>query len=100
MRILALGVSVFAIAVGLGAAALGQSKQPSADEPFWAWGYTSATDKAVPGPTKDPAEKYTAPGSTLTVALGDIGAYNPPDWFPADHPAQPQIVAHGDMARM
>src|SRR5262249_35703822 len=59
----------------------------------------TATDKAVPGPAKVNTDKYTAPGSSLTVALGDIGAYSPPDWFPGDHPSMPPIVAHGDMMR-
>lgn len=93
-------VSASVLVVGLGAVAFAQSKAPSSDEPFWAWGFTSATDKAAPAPPKVATDTHTAPGSTLTVALGDIGAYSPPDWYPTDHPAMPAIVAHGDMTRM
>jgi cytochrome c553 len=97
MRILPLGISV--LVIGIGAAAFAQSKLPAADEPFWAWGWNSATDARAPAGPNDPTEKHTLPGSTLTVARAEITAYSPPDWYPTDHPVMPPIVAHGDMAR-
>lgn len=46
--------------------------------------------------------KYSVPGSKLAVTEVQAGdRYGPADWFPEDHPAMPNIVAHGDAgARM
>lgn len=37
------------------------------------------------------------PGSTRTYTRAQLGDFhfNPPDWFPQDHPPMPHIVAHG-----
>ena len=40
--------------------------------------------------------KRTLPGSTLSFTLPEIrDGFGPADWFPGDHPAMPEIVAHG-----
>ena len=88
------------LVVSAAAVAVAQTKTPSADEPFWAWGWSDATQKAPPAAPKDNNATHTAPGSALTVKLGDINLFNPPDWFPSEHPVEPAIVAHGDMTRM
>jgi cytochrome c553 len=99
MRILTLGIS--AMVIGIGALASAQTKLPAPDEPFWAWGWLAANDARLAGPPNVPTETHTLPGSTLTVMRSEIGAYSPPDWFPADHPSPvPPIVAKGDMTRM
>ena len=36
------------------------------------------------------------PGSTKTYPEARIDPYNPPDWFPDEHPPMPPIVQHGD----
>lgn len=43
--------------------------------------------------------KVTLPGSKYSFMRSDVrNAYNPADWFPEDHPAMPDIVAHGKQA--
>jgi len=70
--------------VGLSAAAL------AADNPEWAYPVTpplGALDNVV---------MKTAPGSTKQYTQAQIeDSFNPPDWFPDDHPPMPEIVAHG-----
>lgn len=40
--------------------------------------------------------KFTLPGSKYSFTRAEVrNAYNPADWFPEDHPAMPDIVAHG-----
>jgi cytochrome c553 len=80
MKIL-IGLSLTA---ALGAAAL------AADQPDWAYPVTpppgqldNVTIKSVPSSS----QQYTQ------AQIDD--PFNPPDWFPTEHPAMPQIVAHG-----
>jgi cytochrome c553 len=38
----------------------------------------------------------TLPGSTKTYTQAQIDdGFNPPDWYPQDHPTMPNVVAHG-----
>ena len=62
----------------------------AADNPDWAYPITpppsqldAVTLKSVPGSTK----QYTQ------AQIDDI--FNPPDWYPSEHPPMPQIVATG-----
>src|ERR1051326_2588582 len=48
----------------------------------------------------EPAEDLDAnrhvPGSSLAFNLRQVGSNtSPADWFPEDHPAMPEVVAHG-----
>lgn len=63
--------------------------------PFWAYPPNPA-DRASGSPTDNKTIQHV-PGSkqSFTKAQAD-DLYNPPDWFPGEHPAPPQIVAHGD----
>jgi cytochrome c553 len=74
--------------------------------PPWAYGFPSgpspaatpaapapATPAAAPAP--DPTPR-TVPGSAGSFTLAQIrDGFGPADWFPGDHPAMPEIVAHG-----
>jgi cytochrome c553 len=88
-------VVVFAAVTGA-AAALGAE-----DEPVWAWGFTtpppaSPPAAAAPAPPLDNIKKLSLPGSGLSFTRAEIAnPYGPADWFPHDHPAMPDIVAHG-----
>jgi cytochrome c553 len=76
--------------------------------PPWAYGFPGpapANPPATPGggagrgagqpPAPDTA-LYRVPGSTLEFTRAQIGnGFGPADWFPGDHPAMPEIVAHG-----
>ena len=43
----------------------------------------------------DPTPRHV-PDSTASFTLAQVADfYNPPDWHPTDHPAMPDIVAHG-----
>ncbi len=65
----------------------------AAERPNWAY---PETDKVLP-PRTDDGKPKTVPGSTksYTQAQMDDG-FNPPDWFPDEHPPMPRIVGHGN----
>jgi cytochrome c553 len=52
-------------------------------------------------PMQDDGSQRHIPGATLSFTLSQIrNGYGPADWFPADHPSMPPIVAHGRMEAM
>lgn len=63
----------------------------AADSPDWAYPVT---------PRPEPADNLIlkqVPGSKLAYTQAQIDdAFNPPDWFPDEHPPMPPIVARGD----
>jgi cytochrome c553 len=71
--------------------------------PPWAYGFTTpppATPPpaAAPAPaaTPDNTTMHTLAGSKLSFTRAQIAnRYGPADWFPEDHPAMPDIDAHG-----
>jgi len=58
----------------------------------------------APAPAEAPEDMEAprkVPGSDATFTLKEVGSNQAPaDWFPQDHPAMPEIVAHGDKAEM
>ena len=72
--------------------------------PPWAYGFPSAAAGATP-PAAPAAPAAAPPPDTATRQLaGSSGAFTlaqirdgfgPADWYPGDHPAMPDIVAHG-----
>jgi len=72
------------------AAAFACAAALAADNPEWAYPTTPQV-----GPP-DNTTMLKVPGSTKEYTMAQIDdPFNPPDWFPEDHPAMPQIVAHG-----
>ncbi len=70
----------------------------AADPPGWAYGFppagTPAPAPAAPAPP-DTSIKHL-PGSTGAFTRAQISdRFGPADWYPGDHPAMPDIVAHG-----
>jgi cytochrome c553 len=62
----------------------------AADNPEWA--YPPIRQPANP----DNTVKKSVPGSSKHYTQAQIDdPFNPPDWFPNEHPPMPQIVAHG-----
>jgi cytochrome c553 len=58
------------------------------------WAYPAAPAGFQPPP--DNGQPKRLPGSEKTYMEKDIGdAFNPPDWYPSEHPPMPDIVAHG-----
>jgi cytochrome c553 len=89
MTFIALTAGVLAGAQFLGAAAA---------IPDWAYAIPQPAPAATPPPTPaapDPTPRSLT-GSTLTFTRQQISdGFGPADWFPGDHPAMPDIVAHG-----
>ena len=71
--------------------------------PFWAYGVPPAPAGAPAGrggaaaaPAPDDGSMKHLPGSSLAFTVTQIrDGFGPADWFPGDHPAMPDIVAHG-----
>src|SRR5437762_13256093 len=65
------------------------------DPPAWAYPIPPPPPAGAPAPTPDTSIKQL-PGSTFTFTRQQISdGFGPADWFPGDHPAMPDIVAHG-----
>src|SRR5438552_16038750 len=87
-----LGVAL--IATGILRAAAGVNDDP----PAWAYAIPPARPAGAPPPTPPPPDTSMKqlPGSTLSFTRQQISdGFGPADWFPQDHPAMPDIVAHG-----
>ncbi|MFZ0421602.1 MAG: c-type cytochrome [Xanthobacteraceae bacterium] len=75
--------------IGLILAVVG-SAAVAADKPEWAYPGTP------PPEALDNVVIKTALGSTKHYTQAQIDdPFNPPDWFPGEHPLMPEIVAHG-----
>lgn len=101
-------LALFVAVAGVAAA------QHAADWPDWAYGalepLTAGSRVAVAcasgslpydcayqeAPVPDDGVRRSLPGSTLRFTRNETYAdYAPADWYPAEHPAMPDIVAHG-----
>src|SRR5207302_3212950 len=96
------GLFIAAAALAFGTAAGVAAVQAADAPPNWAYGFTSPPPStpaaAVPAPAAAPdnTTQHTLPGSKLSFTRAQIAnRYGPADWFPEDHPAMPNIVAHG-----
>src|SRR5678815_1494043 len=80
----------------------------TAQHPSWAYGFfepppppgAPAAAAGRGGAERAPATTvHTVPGSQKTYTQADVNnGFAPPDWFPSEHPAMPEIVAHGRRA--
>ena len=78
------------ILIGLFLTVVFSAAAVAADNPDWAYPVTA------PPEALDNTVLKTALGSTRQYTAAQIDdAFNPPDWFPNDHPPMPEIVAHG-----
>jgi cytochrome c553 len=65
------------------------------DPPAWAYAIPTPAPAGAPAAAPDTSMKQV-PGSTLSFTRQQIAdGFAPADWFPGDHPAMPDIVAHG-----
>jgi cytochrome c553 len=83
---------VVAVSLGTGSLRAGASAPPD-----WAYAIPAAPPAGGPAtpPPADTSIKHL-PGSALEFTRQQIGdGFGPADWFPSDHPAMPDIVAHG-----
>jgi cytochrome c553 len=66
------------------------------DPPTWAYGTVPQPAGAPATPKPPDATLKHVPGSAAEFTAAQIGdRFNPADWFPGDHPAMPDVVAHG-----
>jgi len=95
---------VAAAALAFGGAAGVAVVQAADAPPNWAYGFTTPPPSTPPPPAAAPAPAaapdnttmHTLPGSKASFTRAQIAnRYGPADWFPEDHPAMPDIVAHG-----
>src|ERR1700675_4762557 len=66
--------------------------------PPWAYALNPPAPPGAPAPPAPPADTSTkhVPGSTVALTLPQTrDLFNPPDWYPNDHPAMPEVVMHG-----
>jgi len=62
----------------------------AAELPEWAY------PVGPPAKPPDATVQKTLPGSTKKYTQAQIeDRFNPPDWYPEDHPPMPEVVAHG-----
>lgn len=70
----------------------------ASEPPAWAYAIPPAPQAGAPAPTPAPPDTSlkSLPGSTFQFTRQQIAdGFGPADWFPGDHPAMPDIVAHG-----
>jgi cytochrome c553 len=68
------------------------------EPPAWAYAIPAQRPAGAPAPPAAPPDTSMKqlPGSTLSFTRQQISdGFGPADWFPSDHPAMPDIVAHG-----
>jgi cytochrome c553 len=84
------GVLSFAFLAAMTAGALVAAAEPP---PPWAF---AVNPPAGAKPADDDGSAKHVPGSTAAFTLKEIkDLYNVPDWHPDNHPAMPDVVAHG-----
>jgi len=69
----------------------------ASEPPAWAYAIPAPRPAGAPAPAPTPdTSMKQLPGSTLSFTRQQISdGFGPADWFPEDHPAMPDIVAHG-----
>jgi cytochrome c553 len=84
--------AIAASLLATGSAALGIAAASDVATPIPAWAYPVTP----PLDHFDDRVKLSVPGSERRFTRAQVeDDFSPPDWHPADHPALPQIVAHG-----
>src|SRR5580700_9911844 len=94
---------VAAAALAFGGAAGVAAVQAADAPPSWAYGFTTPPPSSLPPPAApapaaapDNTTMHTLAGSKASFTRAQIAnRFGPADWFPEDHPAMPDIVAHG-----
>ena len=86
-------LGLFLLCGALCGAAPAAGENPPVDDPPPDWAYVIYQKAADPGPK---AGRVTVPGSRINLAPDQLDdPFGARDWFPNDHPAMPEAVAHG-----
>jgi len=93
MRMALAAVAVIGIATS--GASIAQTQSPTPASAFPAWAYPWAPDFKAP---PDDGVPRQVPDSTQSFTITqERDLFFVPDWHPEDHPAMPDVVAHGRM---
>jgi cytochrome c553 len=69
------------------------AQTPQQMTPYWAYAVNPPASPTAKMPLSNPRH---VPNSTATFTDAQIGdLYSVPDWHPSEHPAMPEVVAHG-----
>jgi cytochrome c553 len=83
-------VSIAALGMLVLPAVQAQAQAPAQNLPGWAY------PVAPPPKAPDAVKPIQLPGSTKQYTQAQIDdRFNPPDWYPQEHPPLPDVVAHG-----
>ena len=91
-------LALFLAAVGAALLVSTGGLRAAGDPPAWAYAIPPAPPPGAPPPAPPAADTSIKqlPGSTFTFTRQQISdGFGPADWFPGDHPAMPDVVAHG-----
>ncbi len=84
------------LVLGIGTLVVAGHLSAAASMPDWAYAIPPPPPAAPATPPAPDTSPRQVPGSTLTFTRPQISdGFGPADWFPGDHPAMPDIVAHG-----
>jgi cytochrome c553 len=84
------------LALGIGTLVAVSHLSAAASMPDWAYAIPPPPPAAPATPPAPDTSPKQVPNSPLTFTRQQISdGFGPADWFPGDHPAMPDIVAHG-----
>ena len=64
--------------------------------PSWVYTINSPPAPGAATPAPETGAPLQVPGSPVRLTRAQLGdLFNPPDWHPDNHPAPPEVVAHG-----
>jgi cytochrome c553 len=90
MRIVAL------VVLGVASLLATEVLRAAGEPPAWAYAIPAPPAGTPAAPAPPDTSMKQLPGSTLSFTRQQISdGFGPADWFPGDHPAMPDIVAHG-----
>jgi cytochrome c553 len=83
------------VVVGVALLVSAGALRAAGDPPAWAYAIPLPPPAGAPAAAPDTSSKQL-PGSTFSFTRQQIAdGFGPADWFPGDHPAMPDVVAHG-----
>ncbi len=86
-------IAAFVISIALSLAA---SYARAADLPYWAYGFNGPSNPPPPAAAAPDTSLKHLPGSKFEFTRAQISnRFGPADWYPEDHAAMPDVVAHG-----
>jgi len=100
MKSIKLAAFGLAFVFGAGAVLAADLSNNKSAPPPWAYGFETPPPPGAtpppPGPANTDQSLHSVPGAAGQYSRAQIAnRFGPADWFPAEHPAMPPVVAHG-----